>query len=1054
MASIAKFSEGDLVWFQESGTYYSARVEQYSESADQVQTFQLRLESNGSSKSYTFDPKKKGLMAVFQTNNRDQIGLPNLTDLPVLNEPEVLFSLNDRYQTDKFYTNSGQVMVAINPFKNVAELYSDTVKAQYKSGSTDLPPHVFGVAEAAYRNMMTERKNQSIIINGESGAGKTVTAKHIMKYLTGSTTDPAVLAVEQKVVLTNPVMEAFGNAKTERNDNSSRFGKFMLLQFTKGTLCGAKIVTYLLEKSRVTMHGERERTYHIFYQLFALPQATRDELGLGRIEDFAYLMPNNGPPPVDDAAEFLETKKSLDVLQISEQQQASIWKLLAAVLHLGNIEITGSKDESNVDQSGKAFQMVCKLLQFDPKQFHRCLTSRKITTRDGVIEKPNPKEKAVELRDSIAKFVYTCIFNWIVEYINKILASPTSDNFIGVLDIYGFEFFKKNSFEQFCINVANEMLQQLYNNFVFKLEQELYTREGIPVDCIAFADNKKCLDLLLEKGGIFDLLDEQSKLSMGTDESFLNSIFGYQAKVDQTMASYLIKPKMGKESFTIVHFADQVTYDSTGFLDKNRDSLPPETVELLTGSQEPLMRLVIPRSMEKSLTVASAFRLSLRELCDTIGKTVPYFIRCIKPNAEKIFKFDEKYTLGQLIACGILETVRMAVAGFPTKRKHVDFINEYWLLSQAVPDQRQHCKNIMDAAGLVERQDYVLGKTLIMMRIGMTIRLEKTRNAMLLNSAQKIISHWKMRVIRNKIMRLLAAAMVLMRAVARYSAMKHILVQMRAIDLMQKTYRAIHYKRLLLPLLVVQFNFRLQKKLAFVSLFCAVLRVQRTHRACTRRFAVCLLTGCITTQRSWRAMLRARSAAILSSTLYTQRIFRKIVFARYYAQIMAGTKIQRTLRAKKRKAIAGEYLRKVLAIYLQPIIRQQLALVKFFDPENVTKALRARAAEIKRRSDIEAAEKAAAEAKKQAEETRKQNEYKQAMAQHQKETQELTQQASTVDEDLVVLQERLNHSLEADKTVAVFRNTKGRLAQYRIEIYWVVFQIAADFLLIIVTRNS
>lgn len=626
---------------------------------------------------------------------------------------------------------------------------------------------------------MRDNNNQTIVVSGESGAGKTVSAKYIMRYFATreSPDNPGVRSkrgpeamseTEEQILATNPIMEAFGNAKTTRNDNSSRFGKYIEIMFDdKTNIIGAKIRTYLLERSRLVFQPLRERNYHIFYQLVAgASDKDRQELNILPIEQFDYL--NQGDCPtidgVDDRAEFESTKKSLHTIGVSDAQQADIFKLLAGLLHLGNVKITASRNDSVLAPTESSLQRTCDILGVKAEEFAKWIVKKQLITRGDKITSNLSQAQAIVVRDSVAKFVYSSLFDWLVDIINHSLATEEVLNqvnsFIGVLDIYGFEHFAKNSFEQFCINYANEKLQQEFNQHVFKLEQEEYLREQIDWTFIDFSDNQPCIDLIEGKMGVLSLLDEESRLPMGSDEQFVNKL--YQNFTADKNHKFFKKPRFGKSAFTVCHYAIDVTYESEGFIEKNRDTVPDEHMAVLRATTNPFLKNVLDAASavrEKDVASASSnavkpaagrkigvavnrkptlggiFRSSLIELMNTINNTDVHYIRCIKPNeAKEAWKFEGPMVLSQLRACGVLETVRISCAGYPTRWTYEEFALRYYMLvhsSQWTSAIREMANAILTKAlgtstgrGL---DKYQLGLTKIFFRAGMLAFLENLR---------------------------------------------------------------------------------------------------------------------------------------------------------------------------------------------------------------------------------------------------------------------------------------------------------------------------------------
>lgn len=725
----------------------------------------------------------------------------DLTNLSHLNEPAVLQAIRLRYLQKEIYTYSGIVLIATNPFARVDALYVPGMVQVYagKQRATQAP-HLFAIAEEAFTDMLRSGKNQTIVVSGESGAGKTVSAKYIMRYFATreSPDNPggrakkgeAMSETEKQILATNPIMEAFGNAKTTRNDNSSRFGKYIEIMFDKATnIIGAKIRTYLLERSRLVFQPLKERNYHIFYQLIAgANDKQRQELGLLPIDQFDYMNQGNCPTidGVDDKAEFIATMKSLKTIGVDESQQEDILKLLASLLHLGNVKITASRNDSVLAPTEPSLEKACTMLGINATEFARWIVKKQLVTRGEKITSNLTQAQAIVVRDSVAKFIYSSLFDWLVDVINQSLATEEVLNrlisFIGVLDIYGFEHFAKNSFEQFCINYANEKLQQEFNQHVFKLEQEEYLKEQIDWTFIDFSDNQPCIDLIEGKMGILSLLDEESRLPMGSDEQFATKLHHSFA----TKHDFYKKPRFGKSAFTVCHYAVHVTYESDGFIEKNRDTVPDEHMAVLKASSNKFLLKVLDAASavrEKDLASASSnavkpaagrrigvavnrkptlggiFRSSLIELMNTINNTDVHYIRCIKPNeAKEAWKFEGPMVLSQLRACGVLETVRISCAGYPTRWTYEEFALRYYMLvpsTQWTSEIRQMANAILTKAlgsGTATKgmDKYQLGLTKIFFRAGMLAFLENLRTNKLNECAIMIQKNLRAKYYRRK----------------------------------------------------------------------------------------------------------------------------------------------------------------------------------------------------------------------------------------------------------------------------------------------------------------
>ncbi|KAF5458800.1 hypothetical protein F2P56_022803, partial [Juglans regia] len=680
-------------------------------------------------------------------------GVDDMTKLSYLHEPGVLHNLATRYELNEIYTYTGNILIAVNPFQRLPHLYDTHMMEQYKGAAFgELSPHVFAVADAAYRAMINEEKSNSILVSGESGAGKTETTKMLMRYLAylGGRSGVEGRTVEQQVLESNPVLEAFGNAKTVRNNNSSRFGKFVEIQFDKsGRISGAAVRTYLLERSRVCQISNPERNYHCFYLLCAAPPEDREKYKLGNPKSFHYLNQSDcyELDAIDDAHEYLATRRAMDIVGISEEEQEAIFRVVAAILHLGNIEFAkGDEADSSVikdEQSRFHLNMTAELLNCDAKSLEDALIKRVMVTPEEVITRTLDPVAAVGSRDALAKTVYSRLFDWIVDKINNSIGQdPNSKSLIGVLDIYGFESFKQNSFEQFCINFTNEKLQQHFNQHVFKMEQEEYTKEEINWSYIEFVDNQDVLDLIEKKpGGIIALLDEACMFPKSTHETFAQKLY-------QTFKNNkrFIKPKLSRTSFTISHYAGEVLYLADLFLDKNKDYVVAEHQDLLTASKCSFVAGLFPRLPEESSksskfsSIGSRFKLQLQSLMETLSSTEPHYIRCVKPNnVLKPAIFENLNVIQQLRCGGVLEAIRISCAGYPTRRTFYEFLHRFGVLAPEVLDgnydEKVACQMIMDKKGL---KGYQIGKTKVFLRAGQMAELD-TRRAEVLGNAARII---------------------------------------------------------------------------------------------------------------------------------------------------------------------------------------------------------------------------------------------------------------------------------------------------------------------------
>ncbi|KAI9476139.1 MAG: P-loop containing nucleoside triphosphate hydrolase protein [Benjaminiella poitrasii] len=768
--AIAVYTHGTKAWFEDDQEAWVSTT--CISNVINDGNVRIVFQSDNDDREYVFEAT---LTEIEKTNGSKLPPLRNppkmeytddLTNLSYLNEPAVLNTIRTRYMQRLIYTYSGIVLIAVNPFDRVA-LYDPDIVQQYSGRRRgELEPHLFAIAEDAYRCMIREQMNQTIVVSGESGAGKTVSAKYIMRYFATADdqelkgkkqkTNGGMTEVEEQILATNPIMEAFGNAKTTRNDNSSRFGKYIEIQFDDGAnIVGAKIRTYLLERSRLIYQPETERNYHIFYQLCAgIPLSEKKEFELGDYTQFHYLNQSGTGviPGVEDAAEFETTQRALSTIGLSVQLQWKIFRLLAALLHIGNIKITGRGD-AMLPETDSALLTATRLLGIKSADFRKWIVRKQIVTRSEKIVTNLSPAQAHVVKDSVAKYVYANLFEWLVSVTNDSLSCPDPTmvaNFIGVLDIYGFEHFKKNSFEQFCINYANEKLQQQFNQHVFKLEQEEYVREKINWTFIEFSDNQKCIELIEGKLGILSLLDEESRLPSGSDNGFVQKL--YSNFDSPNFNNYFKKPRFSNNAFTIAHYALDVQYEAENFIDKNKDTVPDEHLALLQSSDFDFLTEVLDKAaannpaptpennkrmsmVVRKPTLGYIFKLSLINLMETIGGTNVHYIRCIKPNEAKVaWEFDPSMVLSQLRACGVLETIRISCAGYPSRWTFEEFADRYFALVSSKywdpklkPDVRQLCSLILEKS-IDDNDKFQVGTTKIFFRAGQLAYLEKLRS--------------------------------------------------------------------------------------------------------------------------------------------------------------------------------------------------------------------------------------------------------------------------------------------------------------------------------------
>ncbi|KAF0746073.1 unconventional myosin-Va, partial [Aphis craccivora] len=632
-----------------------------------------------------------------------------------------------------------------------------------------LDPHVFAVAEQAFNKMEIEKNNQSIIVSGESGAGKTVSAKYAMRYFATISGSETETEVEKKVLASSPIIEAIGNAKTTRNDNSSRFGKYIELHFNEQNhIIRASMRTYLLEKSRVVHQAVDERNYHIFYQLCS-SRETFPELQLGDSEEYFYLA--SQPSSDNDRQNFFETLND------------------------------------------PSLEIVSTLLDINKEELKKWLCFRRIISMKETYEKPMTADEASGARNALAKHIYASLFQWLISIINRTMCetSPSTNcPIIGILDIYGFEMYELNSLEQFCINYANEKLQQQFNFHVFKLQQEEYEKEGIEWKFIDFYDNQPCIDLIESKLGIFDLLDEECRMPQGSDISWTQKLYTKCNKWDK-----FLQPKYAGSTFTIKHFAGDVKYSSDGFLDKNKDtvfedqvnvlrngknsmlctilmvessndrklSVPDRKANTLTNSKFRMLQSMRPISAtihgspthtkQNKKTVGSQFRDSLNALMTTLNDTTPSFIKCIKPNKIKLpFVFDHQLVVDQLRACGILETIHISAVGFPSRWTYEEFFSRFKVLLESKKINKDNpkltCQRIVEE--YIKTEDkYKYGNSKIFFRAGQVAYLEKKRADRRKDCAIIIQTSWRKYLCQKKYKQIQTSALLIQRHLRGYS---------------------------------------------------------------------------------------------------------------------------------------------------------------------------------------------------------------------------------------------------------------------------------------------
>ncbi|TMW58494.1 hypothetical protein Poli38472_010053 [Pythium oligandrum] len=775
------------------------------------------------------------------------IGADDMCELHYLHEPAIVYNIRDRFLSRVPYTYTGKIVVAVNPYQWIKPLYTDALQELYTQHPREvLPPHVYATSAEAFHNMKHHRIPQSILVSGESGAGKTETVKIMMEHLASismahaaalrknGTTPPVSSAngmpppapvqqhhsIVEKVLKSNPLLEAFGNAKTIRNDNSSRFGKFTQLQFNgEHCLIGAECRHYLLEKSRVVAQAPGERNYHIFYQLVSAHEEKYGFEESSSAKDFRYLQDEHVLlDGQSDIERYQVTCDALTTVGVTVEEQEHLFKALCGVLRLGELDFVqlDSADSSQplasvdpaspgadaqvIEEQRRQIEACAKLLGVEVATLGKTMCSRTVRARQEVYSVPLSEVQAGNNRDALAKEIYARLFAYLVRRVNKSISgsvrnAPTYAH-IDLLDIFGFESFKRNSFEQFCINFANEKLQQKFTLDVFKTVQEEYTREEVGWEFIKYKDNQDMLDLLENSMGLMALLNEECVRPMGSDVSFTSKIVSLHESHPR-----LEKARLSQTQFLLHHYAGAVTYDAEGFVEKNRDSLQSDLIELLMTSTNALVagvfggrasgllggdadlaavfaaansddtrrsvggrvgsddrRSVTGRKTATFMqeTVSYKFKAQLALLMSDISATEVHYVRCIKPNSKKSpNSYEIDAVVSQLRCAGVIEAIRITRAAFPNKMTHEKFLRRFVLLRSASDDSTESaltaaaaCDKLVKkllAKGDLKRDEedattpaFVVGKTLIYFGKDVLEYLEQRRTVFVHESAVKI----------------------------------------------------------------------------------------------------------------------------------------------------------------------------------------------------------------------------------------------------------------------------------------------------------------------------
>ncbi|XP_026492053.1 myosin heavy chain, muscle isoform X16 [Vanessa tameamea] len=730
---------------------------------------------------------KKDLVA--QVNPPKYEKCEDMSNLTYLNDASVLYNLKQRYYHKLIYTYSGLFCVAINPYKRFPVYTFRCAKLYRGKRRSEVPPHIFAISDGAYVNMLTNHENQSMLITGESGAGKTENTKKVIAYFAtvgaAQKKDPTQDkkgSLEDQVVQTNPVLEAFGNAKTVRNDNSSRFGKFIRIHFgPSGKLAGADIETYLLEKARVISQQALERSYHIFYQMMSGSVSGLKDMCLLSNDIYDYYIVSQGKttiPNVDDGEECLLTDQAFDILGFTQEEKDNVYKITAAVMHMGCMKFKQRGREEQAEADGtEDGEKVAKLLGVDCPDLYKNLLKPRIKVGNEFVTQGRNKDQVTNSVGALCKGMFDRLFKWLVKKCNETLDTKQKrQHFIGVLDIAGFEIFDYNGFEQLCINFTNEKLQQFFNHHMFVLEQEEYKKEGINWTFIDFGmDLLACIDLIEKPMGILSILEEESMFPKATDQTFVEKLNNNHLGKS---APYL-KPKPPKPGcqaahFAIGHYAGNVGYNITGWLEKNKDPLNDTVVDQFKkGANKLLVEIFADHPGQSGdagaggggkgaggkrakgsafQTVSSLYREQLNNLMTTLRSTQPHFVRCIIPNELKqAGLIDSHLVMHQLTCNGVLEGIRICRKGFPNRMVYPDFKLRYMILAPAAmtaeKDPKEAARKCLEAVQL-DPESYRIGHTKVFFRAGVLGQMEELRDDRL----SKIVS-WLQAYIRGYLSR-------------------------------------------------------------------------------------------------------------------------------------------------------------------------------------------------------------------------------------------------------------------------------------------------------------
>lgn len=890
----------------------------------------------------------------------------NLAELGSLTEDIILSHLLERYLNNQIYTYIGDILIAVNPLQTL-NLYGPEIAKKYKnSQKSALRPHIFMVADMTHQAMIHNKNPQCCLISGESGAGKTVSADYLVRHL-AELGKAGNRTLEEKILQVNPLMEALGNAQTVINENSSRFGKYLELHFTpNGALRGGMLSEYLLEKSRVVSQSRGERNFHIFYYMIAglaynkklekysfklYSQHNYLQTGGRNLQDLVCTLGNR--------RKFEEVQRCFDIIGFSHEEVSQLFSILAAIIHLGDIHFTEDESVSHLSDKSmvsnpQVLLIVSSLLGINAVELRDALTTNSNVTRGETIVRNNSVDQAVDYRDGMAKALYGKLFSWIVHRINALLrterARPVENDYrIGILDIFGFENFKRNSFEQLCINIANEQIQFYFNQQIFSWELEEYRSEGISLERISFTDNRPVLDMFLQKPiGLLALLDEESRFPRATDftlvEKFnknINCVHYEQPKENDVFPS-----------FVIAHYAGRVKYDATNFLEKNRDTLSPDIIQVLRSSdnrlvrtlmQHPLARsgvsvkknssqppmfqvekdkklnglLSLPETKQSPLlesnttsrwqqTVSVHFRYSLRDLLAKLLPAESHFVRCIRPNEQMIAgRFDQEKVQTQLRYTGVLETTRIRQQGYSERITFAEFVKRYQVIAyplhKRAPCDAAACTEILRKSKI---QKWLIGRTKVFLKYyhveELAMLLEIYRKKVI--TIQRVVRGWLVRRQYEAVRRRRhQAATVIQKHSRGYLARKHHQQEMNkkhfAACVIQRAYRRLVQRRRFTWWLK-WYNIQQRRKVKSAIKIQAVVRGYLARKL-YRRLRRLRIESAIKLQAVYRGRLLRKNYADI-------RRKQKVLKFRHMAKVRAVVRLQSAFRGYKARKYVSE----------------------------------------------------------------------------------------------------------------------------------------------------